>query len=769
MENNDSHDSSKRGTDNYGGGYGGYSSGAYGGYGGYYYGYGNAAGYGGYGGGAEQPQRSLKDYLMILRERIWYFVVTFFIIFTGTLLYTLNATPLYTSVATVRILRQSPDVLKMGSVQDDSVRGAEDFNTQVRIMESAALIDAVANRLSDEERNRLMAPYEDTISFRGPMTPHEVLARGRSVLPLRLTLVVGVQFTHPDPEIAMLIANLFADEFIQHNLRRNIEISMRAVEDLRTRVDAQRNRVQEIQRRLVEYRDQHGLVSLKQDENIDREELATISRMVTEDKRILDTVETQYNMVLEYQAEGRPLYDLSFIAQSPQVANLLSKRSEQNISIAALSKRYRERHPRMIEAVQAYEQTEAELAQAIQSEVEKIKGAVASARRNYDQSSKRLAEKERQILDIGHSAVEYNSIERELEVNNALYQVMVQRLETEMANVTLVEPNVTLIDQARIPSEPSSPQVLLNLAVGFFGGIAAGFGLVFVMAFLDDRVKTTYDIETAIGLPLIGVVPRIKKMNSPEKARAVASNRDSRVTESFRAIHSALRIGELSRKARLIATTSTTPSEGKSFISTNLALTFAIHGEKTLIIDADLRMPNVGKSLELSKEVGMIQYFNGEVSLDDAIIKDYYPNLDVLQAGGKAKNPTQILNSPEFESMLAELSERYDRIFIDTPPIGAVSDIISILPYVDGLLYVIKFNAVKKRNAKAHIRRILEANTPVFGCVLNQINVSVASYYYSHYYDKSYQNYYQHASEDAVDVTPGQKKSQKKDQTEAKI
>jgi Mrp family chromosome partitioning ATPase len=129
------------------------------------------------------------------------------------------------------------------------------------------------------------------------------------------------------------------------------------------------------------------------------------------------------------------------------------------------------------------------------------------------------------------------------------------------------------------------------------------------------------------------------------------------------------------------------------------------------------------------------------------MLKDFFPNLDILVTGGKTRNPTQIFNSREFGDFMALIRQQYDRIFIDSPPVGAVSDALNLLPSVDGVLYIIKFNAVKRKTAKLNLRRIMEGNVPVFGAILNQISLAVASYYYTSYYDKSYRNYYVHGDE----------------------
>jgi capsular exopolysaccharide synthesis family protein len=223
------------------------------------------------------------------------------------------------------------------------------------------------------------------------------------------------------------------------------------------------------------------------------------------------------------------------------------------------------------------------------------------------------------------------------------------------------------------------------------------------------------------------------------------------VTESFRSIYSTLKLNDASKNARAILVTSTVPSEGKSFVTTNLALTYALHGERVLIIDCDLRMPNIAKSLgQENLERGLLTHLVEKRPLEECMVKDIYPNMDLLATGGKTRNPTQIFNSREFADFMTHMRQQYDRIFIDSPPVGAVSDALNLLPNVDGVLYIIKFNSVKRKTAKLNIRRLLEGNVPIFGAILNQISLSVASYYYTSYYDKSYRNYYVHDDDDQL-------------------
>jgi polysaccharide biosynthesis transport protein len=201
-----------------------------------------------------------------------------------------------------------------------------------------------------------------------------------------------------------------------------------------------------------------------------------------------------------------------------------------------------------------------------------------------------------------------------------------------------------------------------------------------------------------------------------------------------------------SKNAKCILTTSTIPGEGKSFTTTNLALTFAAHGEKVIVIDLDLRKPNIHKSFRLENLKGVIDVVTGKSTLDDSIIRNVHPNLDVLPSGGRAKNPTQILNSKALEQMVSDLRKRYDRVFVDTPPLAAVSDALIVLPLMDGSIFTIFFNKVRRKAAQFAAKRLLDSNVPNFGAVLNGLNLAVSGYYYAQYYDKSYKDYYVVAS-----------------------
>ena len=252
------------------------------------------------------------------------------------------------------------------------------------------------------------------------------------------------------------------------------------------------------------------------------------------------------------------------------------------------------------------------------------------------------------MIELSKTRVEFNSLSRDLEVEQMTYQKLIALMAEEKIQVNIKNANARIVDKAFAPSEddPSSPNVILNLAGGFFGGIFFGLGLVFAVALLDDKVKSIFDIEAAIGLPMLGIIPKVKKLDSVSKSHIVATMSDRHVTENFRSMLSYLKINDQSKNCNVFLITVLFPVR-KSFISSNLSLSFSSHGEKVLLLDADLRLPNVAKSLQLENEEGILDYINGDQPLDDFIIKSL-SNLDVCLLVVNQKHLQQCLMTLSF-------------------------------------------------------------------------------------------------------------------------
>ncbi len=708
----------------------------------YGYGHGGYSGYGyGYGDEEGTAHRSLQDYLLILRERIWYIIVVFLVVFSSALVYTVSATKIYESTATVQLLRDDPNVIDVEQVIGNEIRGTEDLNTQVKLLESISLIETVAGRLSGDELRRFLAPYQDG-SDDDPLTPNGIIAQNREIAPQRLSLVINVNYRHPDPEIAAIVANYLVEEYINFNTRQQIEESIKAVQDLKVRADEQKEKVDQLARELQSYREENNMVSLDERRDIVTDRLKALGMNVTESSTALKEIEVLWTQLNEREGDLVAISELPFVAVDPLISSLKQQISAEKIAIAELQERYRAKHPRMIEAQRKLDQTEAELVSAIRGTVNRVDAQYQAAQRSLTAAQAALVAQEEESLDLSRAAVDYDAKEREFVINQELHNSILSRMRETSVAGNIGTQNARIIDKAQPIQKPVSPNLILNLGLGLVGGAGLGLAFAFFVAFIDDRVKSSFDIESVVGLPLIGIIPQIKKLDPVEKAQVVLNNADRQVAEAFLTLHSALRLKEEAKDAKCILTTSTIPGEGKSFVTTNVAFTFAAHGEKVAIIDCDLRKPNIHKTLQLENARGVIDIVGGSLEVDDVINKEVVPNLDVITTGGRAKNPTQVLNSRRFEQLITDLRKRYDRVFVDTPPLAAVSDAMVILPLVDGSLFSIFFNKVRRKAAQFAAKKLLDSNVPVFGAVLNGLNLAVSGYYYAQYYDKSYKDYY---------------------------
>jgi len=710
---------------NYGGSYAGYSDSGYG------YGY----------GGESTTQRTLQDYLLILRERIWYIVVVFLVVFSSSLVFTLSQPKIYQGVASVQIFRHDPVVMQSQAVLDNEVRSAEDLNTQVKVLESSSIIQRVADRIKGDDLRAFLAPYERNDAGEPPSVQSQLL-KNRKIVPQRLSLVIAVQYEHSDPQIAAKVAEFFVDEYISYNARMRIEGSLKAYEELKIQADEQRRKVDEFAAKLQAYREKNNLISLDSRKDIVNETLKKLNLDASDARTKLAAAEIRWTQVKERMDAGGNLTDLPFIASNELIIDLSKKLAEKKIEISQLRNRYREKHPTLSQAIQSLNQTESEYQRAIASAAAAIESEYQNALRNDRQARAALEAQQAESLATDRFAGEYNQIDREMKMNEQFLQSLQARMKETSMTSTIETQNARIIDHAQAPKRPVSPNIPLNLGLGFLGGIGLGLAFAFFVAYIDDRVKSSFDIEAIVGLPLIGIIPEIKRMEQPEKAQIVVNNADRQVAEAFLTLHSSLRLKDESKNAKVILTTSTIPGEGKSFLTTNIALTFAAHGERVVVVDCDLRKPNIHKSFRVENLKGVIDVITGTAPLDDVIVRNLHPNFDVIPAGGRAKNPTQILNSKNFELMISDLKKRYDRVFIDTPPLAAVSDAMIVLPLCDGSIFTIFFNKVRRKAAQFAAKKLLEANVPVFGAVLNGLNLAVSGYYYSQYYDKSYKDYY---------------------------
>lgn len=417
-------------------------------------------GYSGYGyPGSAQPgnQQGIREYLLILRERIWYIIVVFLVVVSLTLVYTFALTPVYQSTATVQVFRREATVMRVQQVVDSGINTAEDLNTQVNILQSTLMAQKVSDRLTVDDKTRFAAPY-----LKAGMPPPSVISllkANRTITPQRLSLIVAIDFRHPDRDIAAKVANLFADEFVAYNAHLEVDESMKAVVELEQRANEQRKRVDEIANQLQAYREKNNLVSLDQRKDIVTEKLKELNSYVTQSSSVLQDAETRWKQVSSARQSGGNLLTLSFIAAVPAVSQLQQQVANLTITVAQLSQRYRAMHPTMFEAVHTLGEAQRQLQLAIATSVAQVESQYQTALQNYSFARAALASQEADSLSLDRFGVEYSNLERDYEVNEKLLEQILERMRETSVSGTIESPNARIVDKAASGVRPVSPKL----------------------------------------------------------------------------------------------------------------------------------------------------------------------------------------------------------------------------------------------------------------------------------------------------------------------
>jgi len=291
---------------------------------------------------------------------------------------------------------------------------------------------------------------------------------------------------------------------------------------------------------------------------------------------------------------------------------------------------------------------------------------------------------------------------------------------------------ISTVREAAIPERPSSPNTLLNLALGTLLGFAAGIALAVLREVLDTRIRDTSTVEQLTDAPVLGAIAY--DAEASQSPLIVHGSPQSPRAESFRRLRTNLQFLEFAGKNRALVITSSLPTEGKSTTAVNLAITLAQAGQRVALVDADLRRPSVADYLGVEGSVGLTTVLIGRAQLDDVIQPWGNGNIDVIASGRIPPNPSELLGSPQMAELVAELNARYDVVLIDTSPLLPVTDGAILARLVGGAILVVGANTVHKAQVTQALESLEAVGAPVLGIVVNRVVLSgTSSYGYSYY------------------------------------
>jgi capsular exopolysaccharide synthesis family protein len=687
---------------------------------------------------------NLRHYWHVILERRWLVIAAFCSVFALGLIYLFKAARIYQASTRIQIDRESDNVLNIKDVFSVDGREQDYLQTQYKNLQSRTLVESVVAKLKLDEDPRYS---------KSPDLPKAV-SEDITIAPIRLSRLVDVKVQHPNPTQAAAIANALVETFIQQNLDQKMNKSIEALRWLQTEANTLQRDVEEKDLALQKYRVDKKMVSLEDSQNIVLQALKQAQADLDKARGEAAAAQKLDEEVARLLQDGRSIDAIPQVASNLLIQDLRKSLAEREALLANLLKRYKDKYPDVIRVREEI----GSLKDSIQRESQKVRDAISAeaelARAKETSMAAELKKKEQESFELSQLRIEYGVLSRQADQSKLLYNVVLQRMkETDLTSKDKKQ-NMRVVDAAVVPRNPIKPRVVLTLFLSMAGGLGVAIGLAFFVNYLDDSIKNQDDIETYLRLAFLGYIPNIKTNSVLERDLQAHLHPQSNAAEGFRTLRAAIALAPKADRYRVLAVTSTIPAEGKSLVASNLSIVVAQTGLKTLLVDADLRRPSVHKVFRLQSPIGLSSYLTEKVqSIDECIHTTEVPHLDVVCCGAVPSSPSELAGSKRMTQFLHEVRNRYDRVILDCPPVSAVSDPLIIAALSDGVVFVTKFNKIRRDHARKTVQRIQDAGINILGVVLNDIDFDGKdSYYYSYYY---YQNryYLSHYSQSSSDLT----------------
>lgn len=557
---------------------------------------------------------------------------------------------------------------------------------------------------------------------------------GADVVADERSRVLEIQYVSPDPEFSAQAANALAQTYINQSILRKYEYISRATDVLNQRVGELRNKLETSEKALEEHRRTIGYINLEGRANILGQQLAQLSTDLVRAKADRAEAEARYRQVQKLLESPGGVESASTVLDSPLIQRLREQEAAVIRQLSELRTQLRGQHPRLM----LRENELADLGAKIRAEVQKIAinlGNELEIARIREENTATEVEKIRAAISKqNEDLVTLRALESEVNANNALYTAILQRFkEADVQEGGLQEPDARLISTATPPLAPSYPRKGLIVAMAFVASIALGVILVFVIEHLDSGFRTMAQVEQITGIPAIGQVPSLKgwryRHTAPQDM--VIDQPGSLYSEAIRTIRTVVNLSARTPPKTLLVT-SAVPGEGKTSVALSIARSAAKAGQRVVIVDCDMRAPSLHLGLGVPNIRGLAEYLTGASELEDVLEIDHYSGVHYVTAGQFDYHVAELLGSGQVENLLSRLSNAYDLVVFDSPPILAVSDVRLLLKHVARSILVVRWGETSRDNAITALRMMQDAHATIAGVVLSQVDMRrQRSYSYS--------------------------------------
>ena len=742
----------------------------------------------------------------LLRAKAWTIAAVACVIFVAAAAYLIWAPRVYESRAVIQVQQEAQKVVNIANVSEEKPETNDYLNTVVQAFTSRKLMLRVI-RSSGLDKDPVFAPPKKDGSPYSEIELADRMSRKVDVSLRRNTRIVDITVSDTNPEMARMLAVTFVKEFLREIFEQRRALSRIANEFLQDEAQELQGKLEQAERKLQAYKEENKAVSLEERQNIIVEKLRELNTAATEAKNSRLRIEADLAQVKRIgSANVEGLLRIGSVSKIPQVALIREQLLKAENQFAAMKKSVLPRHPKYIAAQTGIANFKEALSDALSKAGDTLAREYEAAQEAEDKLAQSLQEQEQRAMELNKVAIPYNVLQRDVASDRALFESVTLRLKETHITGGIDNPVFRVIEEPLVASYPSKPRKKLILVLAIVLGLTLGAGTVVGLDAIDSSLRTVDEAESYLELPALASIPdrRTELMDAAKKmvrerdfsaamdaAKTMVRERDfsaasllglserllqkkslrpvndidppkkrigkdelhplvlaedpgSEQTEAFRTLRASISLLGKQSDYRSFLFTSAIPSEGKTFTSLNFASSLAQQSLKTVIIDADLREPQLQQDLltEAGDIPGLTDLLSGQIPLNDALRSTNHKNLVLLPAGRRALDPAQLLDNKEFGRVLDQLLCDFDRIVIDSPPVNAVSDVLLIAAFVDATCLTIRAGKTPKKAIFRAICQLQKARARIAGFVFNRLPVGgrSAGYYYYYYGDRYAKN-----------------------------
>lgn len=578
------------------------------------------------------------------------------------------------------------------------------------------------------------------------------------------TNIINIRVKSDEAHEAAKVANAFARSYRDYNIQEKNKKTFETKAFIEEQLELTSNRLKLAENELQAFKESYGLISLDAQTQNTLNRLYAVETEFEKTKIDIAEVKSQLSMIRTSRLSSAGDLNDSFFSASAgsPVYGLKAKLSDLLLKRQTLLINFTEKHPRVKEIDDQVKAVLHETSKELQS----LLNSYITRKKDL---SRRIHQLRRENLSLPEKGLQLVRLQRDVELQESLYSQLKEKYQETLIQESGKVEEVTILKPAVPPGEPFNiPSKAMIVMTGIVMGLITGVVFAFLAEVFDTSMGTIEDVEDLLHIPVLGVIPQlddelrikhrhaqVRQKNGRERYLVTHYEPKSMGAEAFRALRTNLQFLRLEMKGKLFLITSSFVQEGKTLNAANLALSMAQVGNKILLVDADLRKPLVHRVFGLPREPGITDYvlgnyrwqevtntisdvMLGDFGIDDILKTPGMDNINIITAGTKPPNPSEILGSARFREFLLEANKTYDFVFVDTPPILPVADATEIAPLMDAVFMVYTVGKIGRGVLKRAKSNLDNVDAKVSGVILNKVKPEAGPEYFKyhsqHYY-----------------------------------